>query len=471
MSEDFQWEDDFQLDELTSRFDAMLLGEGETYFDAEEYEVLIDYYQSTLNDVKARVALDYAVRTHPYNNRLKIRIARQMATEGKFIKAIKLLDEIEISEPADFEIIMTRGSVYSMMMDFQKAVNEFEKALVIVDEDEAEDVYSSIAFEYENMGAYDTALEYLIKALNVSAFPEHILFEIGMCYEMAGKSQDSVNFFTQYLDKNPYSVAAWFNLGLSNHHLELYERAIDAFEFAISIDEYYLPAYLSMAQSYSSMEAYAKAIEVYQESFELEAPEAITLYYVGECYEKSNNYSEALDYYNRAIELDENLPEPWAGIAVIFDEEGNTRTALNYIDKAIELDQLNIEFLLIQADLNIKLQHYEKAKSSFQRIEEIDPQDLDLWKEYAAMYVVMGEMEKAIQILKTGLIHLPENTDLMYRLVATLVLNNNFSQAIYYLENALQANYEGHTELTDYFPGIVRYSKIVEIIQSFKAGL
>lgn len=468
MSEDFQWEDDFQLEELTSRFDAMLHGEGDAYFDAEEYEVLIDFYQSTLSDEKARIALEYAVRTHPYSNRLKIRIARQMATEGKFMKAIKLLDEIEISEPADFEIIMTRGSVYSMMMDFQKAVNEFEKALVIVDEDEAEDVYSSIAFEYENMGAFDTALEYLIKALNVSAFPEHILFEIGMCYEMAAKSEESITFFTQYLDRNPYSVAAWFNLGLTNHHIEQYEQAIDAFEFAISIDEYYLPAYLSMAQSYSSMEKYEKAIEVYNESFELEAPEAISLYYVGECYEKAGNYSDALDYYNRAIELDENLPEPWAGIAVIFDEEGNSRAALNYIDKAIELDQLNTEFLLIQADINIKLQRYDKAKLSFQRIEEIDPHDLDLWKEYAAMYVMAGEIEKAIQILKTGLIHLPDHTDLMYRLVATLVLNNNLSQAVYYLENALQLNYEGHKELTDYFPGIVRYPKIIEIIESYK---
>lgn len=469
MSEEFQWEDEFQIEELTSRFDKMIEVGSEVYFDSEELETLIDYYQSTFNSEKSRLALDFAIRMHPYSNKIKIKHARQMATEGLYLKAISLLNEIEISEPSDAEILMTKGSVYSMMMDFQKAVKEYEKALVVVDEDEMEEVYSSIAFEYENMGAFDIALEYLIKALEISAYPEQLLYEIGMCYEMAEQLEESVVFFTNYLDKHPSSVASWFNLALSYHHLELFEKAIDAFEYAIAVDEACIPAYLSMAQSYASMENYKKAIEVYHDSFEYENPEALTLYYIGECHEKLHDYGKALEFYHKSIELDENLPEPWAGIGVIFDEEGNTKVALNYIEKAIELDQLNSEFLLIQADMYIKLKMFDKAKECFERIEEFDPQDIDLWKEYANMHIIKGETDTAIQVLKTGLVHQPENASIIYRLAAALLLNGNQVQAAYYLENALDLNYDAHQELLDYFPGIIKYPKILEILEKYAA--
>ncbi|PKP54250.1 MAG: hypothetical protein CVT92_00410 [Bacteroidetes bacterium HGW-Bacteroidetes-1] len=467
MDEDFQWEDDFQIEELADRFEKMIRSGSDEYFDSEEFELLIEYFQMTLNNEKSRIALDIAIQMHPYNNRLKIMSARQMATDGKFVKALSLLAEVENYEPADAEILMTKGSVYSMMLDFPKAVEEYEKALVIVDEDEMEEVYSSIAFEYENMGAFDTALEYLVKALEISTYPDQLLYEIGMCYEMAKTMEDSIAFFIIYLDSNPSSVAAWFNLGLSYHHLDLYEKAIDAFEFAIAIDETYIPAYLSMAQSYANLNNYSKAIEIYHETSEHEKPEALTLYYIGECHEKLFEYDKALEFYHQSIELDENLPEPWAGIGVIYDERGDTKTGIGYLEKAIELDQLNTEFMLIQADLYIKMNLLDKAKTCFQRIEEIDPLDPDLWKEYANMYIIGGETEKAVQVLKTGLIHQPDNTEIMYRLVATLLINNNYNQAVYYLENALELNFDGHLELFEYVPSLRHNTKLLDLILQF----
>lgn len=469
MNDDFQWDDEFQIEELANRLDKMIQSGSELYFDSEEFELLIDYYQSNFNFKKASQVLEFAIKLHPNNNRLKIREARQLASDGNYNKALNILSELELIDPADAEILITKGSVYSLMMDYKNAVSAFEKALVVVDQDDLEEVYTSIAFEYENMGAFNNALDYLKKALSISENPEQILYEIGMCFEMDKKMDESVAYFTEYLDKNPYSIASWFNLGLSLHHLELFEKAIDAFEYTIAIDETYIPAYLSMAQSYTGLENYRKAIEVYNDSTEFESPEALTLYYIGECYEKLLDYDQALDYYNKAIELDENLPEPYAGIGVIFDEQGKTKAGINYLEKAIELDNLNTEFLLIQADMYTKLHLFDKAKECFQAIEEIDPFDSDLWKEYANMHILNGEIEKATQVLKTGLIHQPENAGIIYRLVATLLIGNNQNQAAYFLESALELNYPDHQELFDYFPGIIKYPLLIELITQYSA--
>ncbi len=468
MSEDFQWEDDFKVEELAERFDAMIRSDSDTYFDSEEFEMLIEYFQMTLNDEKARLALRISMEMHPYNHRLKIMSARQMAADGKFINALSLLDEIATTEPSDVDILLTKGSVYSMMLDFNKAVAEYEKALVIVDEDEIEDIYSTIAFEYENMGAFDSALNYLFKALEISDFPEQLLFEIGMCYEMASKLEESVVFFTGYIDKNPESIASWFNLGLSYHHLELYEKAVDAFEFAIAIDETYLPAYTNMAQTYVMMGNLRKAIELYHESETIESADALTLCYLGECHEKLQEYDEALQYYNKALEMDEFLPDAWAGQSVVYYEMGKVKQAITCIEKALEIDSLNTEFHLIAADYYIKLEKFEKAKAHFMRIEELDPFDQDLWLEYSNMYFLMDNKEKAIQIIKTGLIHQPKNASLFYRLVALLILNKGLIQALYFLESALELDVEAVDELFEYLPSARENTKIFDLILHYK---
>lgn len=466
MREDFQWDDDFRVTGLAGRFEKMLEEGTDVYFDLEDFELLIDYYQMTFHNEMSQKALSLAQRMHPYSSSVKIRFARQYANEGKYASALKVLNELNASEPDDVEVVMTRASVYSLMMEYQKAVDEYKKALTITDEEEWEEIYTTIAYEYENMGAFDLALQNLNLALKIAHQPEQLLFEIGMCYEMADRVEDAIVFFKDFLEHQPSSVASWFNLALAYHHLELYEKAIDAYEYVIAIDETYVPAYLSMAQSYAAMGEYRKALEVYHESETYDPAEPLTLYYMGECHEKLLEYDQALQFYHKALEMDDTLPEAWAGIGVIFDEQGNTKAAANYLEKAIELDQLNAEFLLIQAELMMKLQRYDKAKACFQRIEEIDPKDPDLWKEYAAMYVAEGDFQKAIQVLKTGLIHRAEDASIMYRMVAVLLLSNNIVQACYYLEIALEIDPEGHKELLEYFPGIQKYPRVIEIISN-----
>lgn len=468
MGEEFQWDDDYQVEGLAERFEQMLRQHDDIYFDSEEFELLIEFYDNQLNNEKALLALSIGLEVHPDNNRLRIISARQMASEGKYVNALNLLNEIETKEPADVDILMTKGSVYSMMLDFSKAVQEYEKALVIVDEDEVEEIYSSIAYEYENMGAYETALIYLNKALEISENPEQILFEIGLCYELASNFDGEIEFFLHYVDKNPGIAAGWFNLGLSYNHLELYEKAIDAFEYVIAIDETNVPAYINMAQAWSSLGQYQKALELYHETAVYEPFEAMTLYFIGECHEKLQDYEKAMDFYQQAVISDEMLPDAWAGLSVIYDEQGDTAMAIYHIEKAIGFDDLNTEFKLIAADLYIKTKRYDKAKEQFQRIEELDPQDPDLWKEYAYMYIIEGETEKAVQVLKTGLIHQPRNASIIYRLVSALILNKNLSQAYFYLESALELDFDQHHELFEFMPSIKYNPKVIELITQYK---
>jgi pseudouridine synthase len=241
-------------------------------------------------------------------------------TKGEKEELYKL---IEKSEPNEAEIVMTKGSVFSLMNEPEKAIIELKKAVPMVDEDELEEIFTSIAFEYEKIDKFDHALVYLKKALFQTPGSESLMYEIGMCFSMGQRLEEAVEFFQIQTDQNPYSIPAWYNLGLSYFQLELYEKSIDAFEFVLSIDDRYTQAYQSMAHAYASIENFEKAIEVYFESFEFEQPDAMTYYYIGECYEKMKDALNALEYYRKSIEIDPLLADPWAGIGALLDEQGD----------------------------------------------------------------------------------------------------------------------------------------------------
>ncbi len=61
-------------------------------------------------------------------------------------------------------------------------------------------------------------------------------------------------------------------------------------------------------------------------------------------------------------------------------------------------------------------------------------------------------LKKASQVLKTGLIHQPYNSRILYRLAAILFRQRNEVQGQYYLETALQRDFEGHTEFLEVLP-------------------
>lgn len=69
-----------------------------------------------------------------------------------------------------------------------KAVKAFEFK-------ECEDLFNSIAIEYENLGDYENALNYHIKGLNRKIDIDNQYFEIRNCYSMLNRLEDALDFF------------------------------------------------------------------------------------------------------------------------------------------------------------------------------------------------------------------------------------------------------------------------------------
>ena len=221
MSEDFSENEENEVSELVFRFEQMLRNDNSLFFDVEEYEEIIDYYLD-INDLKkSGLAISRASEQHPYHHAFLIRKARLIAGSGKPDKALDLLNQLEKPYGKEIDLIFTRAGVYSMMKQHQKAVDEYLSLIEFYEE--PGEIYTNIAFEYENMGNYNKAVAYLKKALECEPENDMLLYELGYCFEVINRTEDSVKFFLNYIDQNPYSDVAWFNLGIAYSNLELYE--------------------------------------------------------------------------------------------------------------------------------------------------------------------------------------------------------------------------------------------------------
>jgi tetratricopeptide (TPR) repeat protein len=460
-------EDDEYIRELLERFETLLEEGGYVFFDTGELEDIIFHYFNESDFQKARKAIDFAISRYPADVTFEVFKAQYLLNTGQPEKALLLLDILRKKDPSNPDIMLTRATVLSNLDRHEDAIREFLKALGKIDEDKNE-VYQNIAFEYENLGQYETAVEYLIKALQYDPQNESILYEIGYCYDLGGLSEKAAAFFIQYLDVHPYSYVAWYNLGLAYSILELYEKAIDAFDFSIAVEPKFSPAHYSKAQAYEQMEMFQQAIQVYKHTMEFEKADAMVHYYLGDCYEKLGKFETALDHYRKAVGLERQFADAWMGIGICLNELGNFPEAVSNMRQAVKLEPENAEFWYILADALLDDGLPDDAEKAYEKVTQLDPMHQEIWLDYSEFYAnIRHDYNRALEIIEEGAYHQPLNSSVSYRIVAYLLESGKEKEAIRELYIAMSQDYDNHKSLLEYSESARLSSAVNEAIASF----
>ena len=83
--------------------------------------------------------------------------------------------------------------------------------------------------------------------------------------------------------------------------------------------------------------------------------------------------NRAIDVFTEAIELDPSWAEAWNKRATVFYMVGEFKKSQDDIDKVLELEERHFGALAGQGMVNIQLKNYDKAKQSYQKVQEIYP--------------------------------------------------------------------------------------------------
>lgn len=454
------------FEQSLKRFEDMVSAGAHHFFDADELEEIIDYYMQWFNLEMAKKALDYALEHYPYSSSIKIKQAQYLSSQHNTRDALNLLNDVEMVESNNSELYMTRGYIYSQIGLSEQAIENYKKALPLAEF--KDEVYVAIGIEFLNDDKAEDALYYLKKAIKINADNDVALNELSLCFEMTGKSEEAISFYENYIEDKPYNHFAWFNLGISYNRLGLYEKAIDAYDYSIAIKDNFSSAYFNKANSLAQLDRYAEAIEVYRETFKHEEADASTYYYIGECYENLSQYEEALVNYNRAIKLDAAYADAWLGVGIVLDYQNRITESIHYVKKAIEINPNIAEYWYVFGEIQHKLGFLEEAASAYQRVLELGYAEFDIYIDYAKLLYEGGYYKDCEKILAEGIQKFPESPELFYRMSGLLMELGKRQEGLVFLENALELNYEKHTELLEYLPVLENDLVVMQLIQSFK---
>jgi tetratricopeptide (TPR) repeat protein len=395
MNENYQ--DDHTTDVAVRRFEKMLRENANYFFDLDDLENIVEFYIIENHHHKAMKAISYAKGQYPDSTYFTLRKSQLLSADGQYDTALSLLDEVEIFEPSNPEIFMTRGGIYSMLGKPQEAINAYKAALRL--DRGIEELYLFIAFEFQNQNQYGKAARYLKKCLQINPENESALYEMSFCFDAAQKLEAGIVYFNSFLDDHAYSKIAWYALGHLHSKLQNFKKAIEAFDFAIVIDETFAAAWFNKANTLAASERYEEAIVAYKELFKLEEPDAFTFLYIGECYENLDQYPEALKYYEKSAELDEFLPDAWVGIGVVLDFLDRTKESLAYVKKGINLDPTRGTFWFILGDLQLKMGFQAEAEESYQKVIEFEPENDEIWIFLSNLLMQQNRNEEAVAIM------------------------------------------------------------------------
>lgn len=451
------------------KFESMLKTNDIYFFDAVEFETIIEHYLNIAKHSLAKKAVQLSLEQHPTSIQLKLMKVEILIFENKLEEAVKMLRDIEAVEPHNDEVFIQKALILSKKKQHVEAIVVLKESLDFI-EDPA-DIWSMLGMEYLYLDDFENARVNFEKCVDEDYEDYSSLYNIVYCFDMQEKHVEAIQFLNAYVDKNPYCEVAWHQLGKQYSELGMHKEALTSFDYSVLIDESFIGGYLEKAKTLEELNNYEEAINNYLITLELDDPTAFAYIRIGKCYEKLENMHTAIHFYKKAVHEDPLLDKAWMLLANAYYNDGNFQKALYYVNKAIEIDEINELYWKRSGDINLKLNFYEEAVKSFYTSIELGEQGLDVYTALADILLFLGDFEDALKIIIKAKKIYKESAEVEYRLCGLFMILDKEDYSLTHLKNALAIDYEYHSIIKELYPSVYENKHIQQILLSYKKAI
>ena len=235
---------------------------GMCYKELGKYEEALKYYLIIINS--GELDNDIYKKTWVLSE-----IAYIYQNIDKYEEALEYFKKLEKIVVGDYQFYLDHAYCLIFVNHYTEAITKIEKALEL-----HEDIYSisQLAFCYRNLGEYEKALRYYLKAKSLGREDAWINLEFGLCYR----------------DLNEYEKAL-------KYFLEAYEK-----EERYKTDTYLLS---SIGKMYDLLGKYENGEEFLRKSYNLGERDRWINMELGECLTRLGKYEEAIEKLLEARKL------------------------------------------------------------------------------------------------------------------------------------------------------------------------
>lgn len=441
-------------DAPVTRFEQMLKTNQVYFFDAVEFETIIQYYIDTGEINLAKKALQMGINQHPFHIDLLLLKSELLIFDDAHKEASQLLDTIEEMEPSNQEVYIQKATISSKNKNHQAAIEFLFKGL-----EQAEDpheIWSLLAMEYMVLENYTEAKNYFRLCVEEDPDDYQMLYNLLFCLDYLKANREAIEVLNIVLETNPYNEIAWLESGKQYLNLNQKEEALSAFDFAIISEDTFVGAYIEKAKLLESLGRINQAIENYEIATRLEDPSAYLYIRIAVCHQQLGNDQMALQYFKKGINEDPSYEKAWTGIVDFYIEKQNPVKALYYCEKGLQINENYVSYWKRNALLNKALGKYEEAEVAFQSTIELGNYELSVWMEWFDTLIYLHEWEKGKTIGQQAKEFYPEELALDYKIAGCFYKLGKSIEMEYYLQNVNKKMDHLPQTVLDLFPPLIQ---------------
>lgn len=457
-----------EFSELIERYEAMVGSDSLAFFEEEEFEWIIEYYETRNELHKALEAAHYGEKQYPFSELFILKQAELYFEQRELGRALELLDKAEVLDAADIEIYLLRAEILTYQARYKEAIHTLRSVEDMAEGEDKEELYLSIAEVYESWEKFEKVFQSLKQVLVLNPANEEALNRIWFCVDMTEKYGESVALHKALIDQDPYSFLAWYNLGQAYMGLEQYDKAAEAFEYVTLINEDYDMAYRDWGEALIRRNEPQKALDVFESALRLAEPYEEIYFGMGVCYEKLGKFSKARYYFRKALHLDPYYDEAMYRIAESFKREGKIPDAMQAYKKALKIDEQNVAYLKGFAEMNYLSGNIDEAVVNYRKVIVMQPEVEDHWLTLARYEYDMGVWQQAAATCEEGMIHLPESDNLRMHYAAFALAAGHRNEGLIALGDVLERRPEWFNKVFEIHPDLLEDDQVIEAVDQFR---
>jgi len=299
------------------------------------------------------------------------------------------------------------GAKQKALGNYQEAIEEFKKALVIIPGDH------QVMYQLANLFFKDKQLEEAIHwaELAVKKNPNFNFWYYGQLAQMysdAKQYEKSANTFVKMVEKEPNRKTIYEEAGNQFLNAQKPKEAVKYFEKSIAKFGPEEAICRKLEKLYFDLNQPAEALRVIKKLSDTYPSDIKFLGLLAESQTKAGKISDAKATYLKMLQLDDQNGYASFGMADVLRREGKNEESFYYLSKGFTDKKVNLQhklkvissyYFLIGKDEKSKEQAFELS----QKLIEAHPQDAMVYQVYSDMLFSVGDYAESRDFLKKSL--------------------------------------------------------------------
>tara|TARA_B100000029_G_scaffold507326_1_gene591697 strand:+ start:1449 stop:2948 length:1500 start_codon:yes stop_codon:yes gene_type:complete len=238
--------------------------------------------------------------------------------------------------------------------------------------------------------------------------------------------------FQDAIELDPNAPTIHVSIADAYRRLGKGKRSEDHLKIALELDPQEIEAREMLGQLYIAQKKILDAQTIFKELHELYPDNIDYIFMLADLAQLQKNWDDAIDFYIQSYQINSMAVNALEQALQIALTTNSFDRAEEVCELLLEDDPDNLKFLETMRDLTLFSQKYEITLEFVKRIEKVNGTTLELLIQKSALYEELGKLDMALNIMYEALELDSINADILHRLVALLMDNNDHQNAILY---------------------------------------